>query len=361
MDLTDVERVKTLGKELGYKNDDLRNWVETKSQEIIASKALEAQRKKEELEIAKSNQEQEFERRKVELELSKVKAETETALSQQREKEYLAQEKMLRAQTVSDVTPEASGELNSSINSTSRSRDIHRLPRLPVWNIKVDPLDAFLTRFERHARLRDWPENDWSTHLSAYLQGPALEVYNRLPEDDANKYDNLKADLFKRFLLTEEEFRLKFRSAKLEDGERYIQMRTRLEKYQTKWIELSGGQVDKETSLWDLNIKEQLVFACPSEVKQFIKEQGKTTSLQAAEFADRYIEAHDKKRPPVHLGGDKERFASQDPRSQPNYPRDTRECRLCGRRGHVASNCRSSNQGRHTPFQNNNRNQNRRM
>jgi len=45
------------------------------------------------------------------------------------------------------------------------------------------------------------------------LKGKALEVYSRLPVKDAQDYEILKDALLKRFNLTEEGFKHKFKSA----------------------------------------------------------------------------------------------------------------------------------------------------
>jgi len=54
--------------------------------------------------------------------------------------------------------------------------------------------------------------------LSALLKGKALEVYSRLPVEEAHDYDKLKLALLKRFQLTEERFKKRFRIAKAERG-----------------------------------------------------------------------------------------------------------------------------------------------
>ena len=80
-------------------------------------------------------------------------------------------------------------------------------------------MDAYLKRYERFAETAKWEKSEWATNLSALLQGKALDVYSRLSVDDAINYDALKTSLLKRFQLTEEGFRGKFRSSKPETGE----------------------------------------------------------------------------------------------------------------------------------------------
>ena len=53
--------------------------------------------------------------------------------------------------------------------------------------------------------------------LSALLSGTALDVYARLSSDDAVKYEVVKTALLKRYSLTEEGFRSKFRNSRPEE------------------------------------------------------------------------------------------------------------------------------------------------
>ena len=76
-----------------------------------------------------------------------------------------------------------------------------------------DEIDAYLQRFERFARANEWDTSTWAASLSALLTGKALEAYSRLPDEDANDYEKLKEALFKRYNLTEEGYRNKFRKS----------------------------------------------------------------------------------------------------------------------------------------------------
>ena len=73
-----------------------------------------------------------------------------------------------------------------------------------------------MKRFERFATNAKWLKGEWATILSSLLQGKALDVYSRLSSDEATDYDKLSDALLKRYQLTEEGFRQKFRSGKQE-------------------------------------------------------------------------------------------------------------------------------------------------
>ena len=68
----------------------------------------------------------------------------------------------------------------------------------------------------------------------------ALDVYQRMSDDDVGDYDLLKNSLLKRFRLTEGGYRKRFKSLRIEVGETAEQFVDRLKKYLTKWREMAG-------------------------------------------------------------------------------------------------------------------------
>ncbi len=79
----------------------------------------------------------------------------------------------------------------------------------------------------------------WATNLSALVQGKALDVYSRLSPSDALDYDVLKEALLKRFQLTQDGFRQKFRTSRPEVGETAPQFVVRLTDYLSRWMNLA--------------------------------------------------------------------------------------------------------------------------
>ena len=84
-------------------------------------------------------------------------------------------------------------------------------PRMPAFNEGKDEMDSYLLRFERYATAQKWEPDTWATGLSALLQGMALDVYALMPKEDALNYDKLKVALLKRYELTEEGFKRKYK------------------------------------------------------------------------------------------------------------------------------------------------------
>ena len=98
------------------------------------------------------------------------------------------------------------------------------------------------------------------------LKGRVLDVYALLPSDKALDYNELKKALLKRFDMTEDGFKRKFRSCKPEPCETFSQFSVRLSSYLTKWIAMGGCNKTYE-GLFDLMMRDQLLHICNKFVK----------------------------------------------------------------------------------------------
>ena len=145
------------------------------------------------------------------------------------------------------------------------SRDVRdsgsaRAPRLPNFIDGRDDLDAYIIRFERFAQTRNWHRDDWAVNLSALLTGEALTVYTRMAGDEAMDYCKVKEALLKRYRLTEDGFKSKFRDSDPVSGESPGQFITRLRNYLDRWMEMAHVERDF-ASMYDMIVKEQFVIA----------------------------------------------------------------------------------------------------
>jgi len=115
-----------------------------------------------------------------------------------------------------------------------------KLTKLPPFHEEKDDLDAYLNRLERTYRAFSVPQGQWSFQLARFLQVQALDVYQRMTDEEVGDYDLLKNNLLNKFRLTEGGYRKRFKSARIEDGETAEQFVDRLKKYLTKWRETVG-------------------------------------------------------------------------------------------------------------------------
>ena len=188
--------------------------------------------------------------------------------------------------------------------------------------------------------------------------GRAL-VYSRLSKEAAQDYDRVKLALMKRYDLTEDVYRRKFRASKSEVDESPELFIVRLERYLLRWLELSHTERSFE-GLKDLIVEEQFIDSCPKELAIHLRERAPETLKQIAKIADQYLEAHGKhlfssatKKPLVQPKAEETKNARSDTTALQCYkfnarghktincPTLERKSFLCGKQGHEARNCRS--------------------
>ena len=163
----------------------------------------------------------------------------------------------------------------------------------------------------------------------------------------------------KRYDLTEDGYRRKFRASKPEVDESPEQFIDRLDTYLLRWLELSNTERSFE-GLKDLFVKEQFIDSCPKELAINLRERTPETLVQIAKIADEYLEAHGKhlfssasKKPQVQPKVEETKTAQSDTTTFQCYkcnarghkaincPTLAKRCFLCGKQGHEARNCRS--------------------
>ena len=313
----ELEKLFKIGESLGYQGTQLKEFVKEEQENARAARAEERERLKEEKELA-------------EIKLSIEKAKSEN------------------------------GNRNQSTGNNVRA------PKLPVFQCGKDNLDVYLNRFERYANAQQWSKDVWAVHLSALLTGKALDTYSRLDDDDARDYEKVKAAILKRYSLTSDGFRKKFRTAKPEPGETAEQFVTRIRRYLDRWIELAGREPIFD-DLVELLLVEQFYTICAKEMETFIRERKPEDMGEFVEIADRFIEArsgwhlgshnsgktqsHSKfeSRPHTSSAGDSRGFRPQGstasdsrgsrPQSVSTGESRPQGCYICGRRGHNAKDC----------------------
>ncbi|GFO24246.1 reverse transcriptase [Plakobranchus ocellatus] len=145
-------------------------------------------------------------------------------------------------------------------------------PKLPNFQDGRDDLDIWLTRFERFAESNGWSREKWSSSLCALLIGRALDCYGQLSAEQAKDYDKVKEALMKRYDLTEDGYRRKFRTCKPAEGENPDMFMVRIVTYLDRWIELSKTDKSYE-NLKDFIVREQFMDACPEDLATSLREK----------------------------------------------------------------------------------------
>ena len=345
-----------IGKEFGLEGEKLFEFVreQLKLEEEKEEKRRLLEEQKEErrriLEEDRRKEDEERETRRQEREVRKL--ELEADLLKQREAiEVAEREHELEL-----------ARLRRGRNDTERAEvrdDRAKAPKLPSFVDGKDDLDAYLQRFERFATTAKWEKTGWASKLSALLSGRALEVYSRLSEEAAQDYDRVKLALMKRYDLTEDGYRRKFRASKPEVDESPEQFIVRLDRYLLRWLELSHTERSIE-GLKDLIVKEQSIDSRPKELVIHLRERAPESLVQIAKIADQYLVGQGKhlfspadRKPVVVPQKDETKNQQNDSTTVVcfkcnahghkaiNCPTLAKSSFLCGKQGHEARNCRS--------------------
>ncbi|XP_033101459.1 uncharacterized protein LOC117104684 [Anneissia japonica] len=168
---------------------------------------------------------------------------------------------------------------------------------------------------------------------------------------EANDYRLLKSALLKRFQLTSDGFRHKFRVARPETGESGHQFAARLDNYLSRWIDLAEANKTYD-GLKDLLLREQFTDGCGRELALILRERQPRTIQAMAEIAEQYLEARGGLfGQPINFGN---KFSKHPPNTNRTQETPSRAlpqvvgkpnsvtCFLCHRVGHLARNCRFS-------------------
>ena len=245
--------------------EEKRRQIEEEKEE--RRRILEEDRRKEEeeKEERRRREDEEREARRQERDLRKLELETEL-LKQKEAIEAAKREHELELARL--------GQGRNDTECAEVREDRAKAPKLPSFVDGKDDLDAYLQRFERFATTAKWEKTGRASKLSALLSGRALEVYSRLSENAAQDYDRVKLALMKRYDLTEDGYRRKFRASKPEVDKSPEQFIVRLDRYLLRWLELSNTERSFE-GLKDLIVKEQFIDSCPKELAIHLHERAR--------------------------------------------------------------------------------------
>ena len=182
-----MDKLLDQGTRLGYEGKQLQNWV--KEQQAIEREESGRVRELELAKLAQVEKDRELELAKLaqvendrELELAKL-AQVEN--DRELEMAKLAYEKELAEANLRLERERLQSNVEIAHEKTekaARAKD----PKLPYFDEAKYKMDSYISRFEKYATANKWERDRWAINLSALLKGRALEVYDRLSNEDAN-------------------------------------------------------------------------------------------------------------------------------------------------------------------------------
>ncbi|XP_060064442.1 uncharacterized protein LOC132544812 [Ylistrum balloti] len=283
--MSGIQDLMILGKDAGLAGQDLLDFVSR----IQAEEREERRRLREEEQASRDHELRKLEQEKELIHAKRAAAEKEAQLRFELEKESEA--KALREHARRREIMEMEQKEPAKVKVEHGLHLSKRGPKLPPFDEATDSVDSYLQRFERYATTQQWSkEHEWAANLSVLLKGRALDVFSRLPIEEFMRYDILKSALLRRFEMTEDGFRKRFRSGRPEAGETCSQFGVRLESYFVKWLDMSGTE-KTFNHLKDLMVRDQFLQSCGSDLMLFLKERAPTSLASMTKLADQYAEA----------------------------------------------------------------------
>ncbi|KAL8594073.1 hypothetical protein ACOMHN_016452 [Nucella lapillus] len=250
---------------------------------------------------------------------------------------------------------------------SKREGEEKRRKEMKIEGLKLAPLedrdnvDEYLDQFERIAEIQDWKKETWPSRLLPYLRGAARSLYFALPSEDQTEYDQLRVALMKRFNLTAEGYRQRFRDARKEQGETFEQFLVRLNGNFRKWASLAQKDIANAEDLKDLIIGEQFMETLSTDLAIRVRERQPANTQEAARAADIVIEAKKATWKPQASGqaggssknqGDRKNKDSKTGMSDAEAIKLAREkglCFKCKKPGHMKKDCKSTAAIRQSP------------
>ncbi|CAM4697372.1 unnamed protein product [Caretta caretta] len=158
----------------------------------------------------------------------------------------------------------------------------------PICNDTED-LEEFLSTFERLCNLYQIPNDQRMPVLLTSLTGKAREVFNELGEQEALDYERFKDSVLRRFKVTPDSYRVKFRKFKMPNVCTFVECAHKLMGFVKKWVvgAKAHGSFEK---LLELITLEQFLDIVPDHVRAPVCDRDPESVLRAAEIADAHTQ-----------------------------------------------------------------------
>ncbi|XP_053881119.1 neurotrophin receptor-interacting factor homolog [Malaclemys terrapin pileata] len=146
-----------------------------------------------------------------------------------------------------------------------------------------DDIEVYLAIFEQVADACQWPRGEWTTRLELYLTGKAQLAYGSLDITETSDYGKVKATILRRYGISPETQRRRFREFCYQEAEGPREAYSRLRELCHRWLE---PQNRTKEQILELLILEQFLTILPEEMQDWVWERGPENCAQAVALAE---------------------------------------------------------------------------
>ncbi|KAH6948529.1 hypothetical protein HPB50_024966 [Hyalomma asiaticum] len=246
-------------------------------------------------------------------------------------------------------------EENAEIQADARlnMRDL-----LQPYKMSED-IALFLVNFEQTCARVGFDRATWPQKLLTVLPCEAADTLARLPETDADDYNKIKAAFLKKFRLSAEAFRRRFRYAQKTTSETFQEFAFNMKADLVEWLKGEGVYEDRDKVV-DLICLEQFYGSIDEEMRLWIQDRpGERNIERAAELADEYtvrrqsekarvrpfskqpLKDRPERKGPFTVKNATENEAKENSEQEKNFEsKKPLLCFRCQEPGHIAAGCR---------------------
>ncbi|KAK8769473.1 hypothetical protein V5799_014060 [Amblyomma americanum] len=372
MDLKSLRKPKLLelARELGLDVSDklrkpelLRAILELEAEDDELSECLETIEEREQKEKDECERKEQKEKDERECKQQKEKEECERKEQKEKEERDHALE-MKRLEVEMERARNGSQAHGAGERVSFKMTDLMRPFKLG------EDIGLFLVNFERTCEKQGFSRETWPQRLLTLLPGEAADVVARLKREEAEDFDQVKSSLLKKYRLSAEAFRRKFRENEKGRSESYTEFAYRLMSNMQEWLKEEKAFGDHEKILQCFGL-EQFYSRLPENVRYWVLDRPDVSTVaKAAELAEEFVTRRARgakdgqkgefgsksERPkftPMRARGDtrsadasesspterKETAAAEAERRKRFETRQARVCYTCQKPGHFSAQC----------------------
>lgn len=254
-----------------------------------------------------------------------------------------------------------------------KEMQLHSLERTDSFDMRgyMQPFKAgsditlYLVNFERTCTRAALAEETWSQRLLTLLPNEAADVIARMPDEDARDYNKVKLQLRRRYSLSTDALRMKFRNTRRSQGESFSEFAYKSMSLLEEWLKSANAYENKQR-LIEVFALEQFYASIPEQMRLWIQDKSNVETLQTAasladEYCSRRMESSEelRKKPPgafkkFHKGAKANQAKpdnvhsqvqavnSSEPKSSKFEEKRPLVCHKCQQPGHIAVGCRQA-------------------